>query len=257
MVEQSSSASTSSTLPTSSATAAKDLTCADGKDDKKSYTAANGGSFIIECGVDYGGNDLSAVDSASFTACMDTCDSTAGCVDVSYVWGRCYMKSAAETSSAAGYVWTGRRTTAGPSDSEIVSALSKDGGSFCTAFIDYEAPVATRTTTITPGASTYFSIRTETSTTIQLLTSYVTRSTVQTLPWLEPRQALATPSIVAQLPASRVSSICSLVATGTSTTVSTITASVAPTTLISTFTTVVPVTKVTAGTSFLTRTTRL
>ncbi|KAF3039679.1 hypothetical protein E8E11_007422, partial [Didymella keratinophila] len=69
--------------------------------------------------------------------------------------------------------------------------------------------------------------------------------------------ALSTPSIVAQLPASRVSSICSLVVTGTSTTVSTITASVPPTTLVSTFTTVVPVTSVTAGTSFLTRTTRL
>ncbi|KAF3042702.1 hypothetical protein E8E12_008323 [Didymella heteroderae] len=255
-IDLTSTASTSSSIPTSSPIAGMDLTCADGKDDKKTFTAANGGSFIVECGVDYGGNDLKAVDSTSFADCMNSCDSTDGCVDVSYVWGRCYMKNAATSSSQAGHVWTGRKTTAGPSDSELLSSLQQDGGSFCTAYIGYKAPVTTKITTTTPGASTVLSIQTERSTLTRLYTAYTTATAVQTLPMLQPRQAVATPSIVSQLPASRISSICSLVATGTSTVVSTATASVAPVTQVSIFTSVIPVTKTTVATAIVSSTTR-
>ncbi|KAH6629129.1 hypothetical protein C7974DRAFT_181793 [Boeremia exigua] len=249
-------ASTSSTVPTSSANPGKDLTCQEGKDDKKPYTAVNGGKYIVECGVDYFGNDLTAVDSSSFAACMDACDATDGCVDVSYVWGRCYLKASVTSSSPAGHVWTGRKTSAA-SDPEILTSLQEDGGSFCTSYISYKAPVTTTITTTTPAASTVASVKTEISTSTNLLTSYATATAIQTLPWLEPRQAIPTPSIVSGLPASRISSICSLVATGTSTVTSTATASVAPTTLVSTFTSVVPVTRVTRLTTFVTSSTRL
>lgn len=256
LIDLTASASTSSTIPTNSAAAGKDLTCTDGKDDKQSYVATNGGTFIVECGVDYGGNDLEAVDSTSFAASMDTCDDTEGCVDVSYVWGRCYMKSTATFSSAAGHVWTGRRTSAGPSDAEVLSALSKDGGSFCTSYIDYKAPVTTKITTTTLGASTVLSIQTEKVTTTKLNTAYATSIAVQTLPMLQPRQADPTPSILSRWPASHISSICSLVATGTSTTLSTATATVAPVAQISTFTTLIPVTKTTLVTTVISSTTR-
>lgn len=251
----SSTSSTSSAIPSASAVSA-DLTCSDGKDDQKTYIGSNGGTFIVECGLDYGGNDLKAVDSASFTACMDTCDSTDGCVDVSYVWGRCYLKSTAATSSVAGHVWTGRRTKAGPTDSEVVSALNEAGGGFCTSYINYKAPVVTKTTTTTPGASTVFSVQTEKVTTTKFSTAYTTSTAIQTLPMLQPRQATSTPSIVSRWPASRISSICSLVATGTSTTFSTATATVAPVTQVSTFTTLIPVTMTTLVTTVISSSTR-
>lgn len=257
MIEQSSSASTTSMLPTSTTSAGTDLTCANAQDDKKSYVAAKGGSFIVECGVDYGGNDLDAVDSTSFTACMDTCDNTDGCVDVSYVWGRCYMKSSAETSVAAGHVWTGRRTKAGPSDAEVVSALNQAGGSFCTSYIDYKAPVVTKATTTTLDASTVLSVQTEKVTTTKFNTAFATSIAVQTLPMLQPRQAVSTPSIVSRWPASRISSVCSLVATGTSTTLSTATATAAPITRVSTFTTLIPVTKTTLVTTVISSSSRV
>ena len=257
LIDLAATASTTSTVPTNSASAGEGLTCIDGKDDKKYYTAANGGKYVVECGIDYLGADLSAIDAPTFAACMDACDGTDGCVDVSYVWGRCYMKSSATSSSSAGHVWTGRRTSTGPSDSEILTSLQQDGGSFCTSYIGYKAPVTTEVTTTTPDASTVLSVETQRSTSTKLITSYVTGTAIQTLSWLEPRQIVPTPSVVSELPASRISSICSLVATGTSTTVSTATASVAPTTLVSTFTSVVPVTRVAAVTTFITTSTRL
>lgn len=249
-------ASTTPAIPTGSSVAEKELTCIDNKDDQQSYTATNGGTYIVECGVDYWGGDLQAVDSPTFAACMDACDSIDSCVDVSYVWGRCYLKSSATSSSPAGHVWTGRKTSAGPSDSEVLSVLNQDGGSFCTSYIRYEAPVTTTVTTATPAASTVLSIQTERSTSTKFSTAYVTLNAVQTLPALEPRQANPTPSIVSRMPPSRISSICSLVATGTSTVITTATATVAPVTLVSTFTTVTPVTRYTAVTTVITSTTR-
>lgn len=251
-----SASSTSSSIPSATAGSSEDLTCSDSKDDKKAYIAANGGSFIVECGVDYGGNDLKAVDSTSFTDCMDTCDSTDGCVDVSYVWGRCYMKSSAGTSSAAGHVWTGRRTKAGPSDAEVLSALDQIGGSFCTSYIDYKPPGVTKTTTTTLGTSTILSVQTEKVTITKFNTAYATSIAIQTLPMLQPRQAVSTPSIVLRWPASRISSVCSLVATGTSTTYSTATATAAPVTRVSTLTTLIPVTKTTLVTTVISSSTR-
>lgn len=245
-----------SAKPVSTAPAISELSCLDSKDDKKSYTAANGGIYVIECGVDYVGNDLNAVDSSSFNACMDACDTTTGCVDVSYVWGRCYLKSTITSSSPVGHVWTGRRPSSAPTEAEALSALKADGGSFCKSYIGYVAPTVTTVTTQIPVASTVLSIKTEKSTAISYSTTYVTNQVVQTLSMLQPRQALPTPSAILQWPGSRVSSICSLVATGTSTKVSTTTASAARTTLVSTFTTVVSVTKPTTVVSVVTSTTR-
>lgn len=256
LVDLSATASAASTTPTASATAGARLTCLDGKDDKKPYTAVNGGKFIVECGIDYFGNDMSAVDSPNFAACMDACDGTDGCVDVSYVWGRCYMKGSVTSSSPAGHVWTGRRVSAS-SDSEILASLQEEGGSFCTAFIGYQAPRTTKVTTTTLEASTVLRTKTEISTSTKLITAYATATAIETLPWLEPRQAIPTPSIVKGVPASRISSICSQVATGTSTILSTTTVSVAQVTQISTVTNIIPVTRTTTTTTLVTSSTRL
>lgn len=86
------------------------LTCENNKDDKVTYKAKSGGSYTIECGVDYWGGDLSSVQTSTFEACMDACDTATGCVDVSYSSGTCYMKNVLNTASAASWVWTGRKS---------------------------------------------------------------------------------------------------------------------------------------------------
>jgi hypothetical protein len=92
------------------------LTCDNNKDDKKTYNVKNGGSYTVECGVDYWGGDLSSAQTSTFEACMDTCDTTTGCLDVSYSSGTCYMKSVLNTASTASWVWTGRKVTEVPLD---------------------------------------------------------------------------------------------------------------------------------------------
>lgn len=92
------------------------LSCDNNKDDGKTYTAKNGGSYMIMCSTDYFGGDLSSLQTSNFEACMDTCDSTKGCIDVSYSSGTCYMKNQLNTASAASWVWTGRLVTEQPLD---------------------------------------------------------------------------------------------------------------------------------------------
>ncbi|KAJ8111750.1 hypothetical protein OPT61_g5729 [Boeremia exigua] len=92
------------------------LSCDNNKDDGKTYTGKNGGSYTIVCGTDYFGGDLSSLQTSTFEACMDACDSTKGCIDVSYTSGTCYMKNQLTTASTASWVWTGRLVTEQPLD---------------------------------------------------------------------------------------------------------------------------------------------
>ncbi|KAH6644461.1 hypothetical protein C7974DRAFT_439803 [Boeremia exigua] len=83
------------------------------------------GKFQIMCGKDYAGNDLKGVSTDSFAACIDHCAADEQCVDVSYVYGACYPKSALGTVSDASWVWTakflGTRASPSPSPSADVS----------------------------------------------------------------------------------------------------------------------------------------
>lgn len=99
----------------------KKLSCLNNADDQKTYTAKSGGSYTVKCGVDYAGGDLKSIDSTTFQSCMDTCDTTTGCIDVSWVWGTCYMKNALNSKVILGHVWTGRMTGRPVSSSTTVS----------------------------------------------------------------------------------------------------------------------------------------
>ncbi|KAK5122838.1 hypothetical protein LTR85_003753 [Meristemomyces frigidus] len=55
------------------------------------YTT-NGLNFLIECGIDHSGGDLSSKSVSSFSACINACATTAGCVDVSLSGSACYLK---------------------------------------------------------------------------------------------------------------------------------------------------------------------
>lgn len=60
------------------------LTCANNKDNGTTFTSASGKKYLVYCGWEYFGGDLSATNSDSFEGCMNTCATTAGCIDVSY-----------------------------------------------------------------------------------------------------------------------------------------------------------------------------
>jgi hypothetical protein len=56
------------------------------------YVGPSGNNFLIECGIDHQGGDMSSASVSSFKACVDLCDKTAGCVDVSLSGAACYLK---------------------------------------------------------------------------------------------------------------------------------------------------------------------
>lgn len=60
------------------------------------YQAPSGSTWLIECGVDRAGGDIQngMVYVSNFTQCINDCDSTPNCVDVSLSGAACYRKSA-------------------------------------------------------------------------------------------------------------------------------------------------------------------
>jgi hypothetical protein len=108
--------STSSVLSSSTASASTfsrptqaPLSCDDNKSNGTTYIAQSGDLYQIICGLDYGGNDMFATEVENFEACIEQCNTQSGCVDVSYVYGTCYLKNSLSNSPAAlGYVWTAK-----------------------------------------------------------------------------------------------------------------------------------------------------
>ena len=88
------------------------LSCEDPNVDGTTYTAPGGVEFKILCGKDYVGADMEPTQTDNFAGCMDACENTEGCVDVSYVNGACYLKNALNAVNDTGHVWTGIRVDA-------------------------------------------------------------------------------------------------------------------------------------------------
>jgi hypothetical protein len=98
---------TSSTAATASSTATPVCPGSDGT----AFTASNGDTYTVECGIDHSGGDI-AGDGAyvsSLGACISLCSATTGCVDVSWVQGSpqgpCYLKSTLGTANTNAAVW--------------------------------------------------------------------------------------------------------------------------------------------------------
>ncbi|GAB7345585.1 hypothetical protein MBLNU457_3887t1 [Dothideomycetes sp. NU457] len=58
------------------------------------YQSSNGGVYLVQCGIDHAGGDLSSLSVRNLQGCIEACASTAGCVDVSLSGSACYMKKA-------------------------------------------------------------------------------------------------------------------------------------------------------------------
>ncbi|KAF2443067.1 hypothetical protein P171DRAFT_433411 [Karstenula rhodostoma CBS 690.94] len=78
------------------------------ENDKSIYTSSCGAQYIIECSTDRYGGDLPNGFSTqnSFAACIDDCDTTAGCITVSWVIsGGCYKKGSTSAIRTDDNVW--------------------------------------------------------------------------------------------------------------------------------------------------------
>ena len=69
------------------------------------YTASNGVTFLIECGIDHASGDMSSTRVNTFADCINACATTSGCVDVSLSGSACYLKSTLGAALQNGGVW--------------------------------------------------------------------------------------------------------------------------------------------------------
>jgi len=114
----------SSTTSTSATPSSTILTCpaANGT----TYSTYNNQTYVIECGWDRAGGDLSSASAATFNQCMDLCANTTSCVDVSYTGtgGTCYMKSKVMPVSYNSNIWGARLQGLYPQTTTTSSAVS-------------------------------------------------------------------------------------------------------------------------------------
>jgi hypothetical protein len=111
------------------------LDCTNGASNNSVYVTTSGVSYDILCQVDYAGGDVAAQGGlASFEECIELCDATSTCIDVSYApGGTCYMKSSLGNLNPNGGIWTARsRSTLNSLD--VTCLGNKSNGTI------YEAP---------------------------------------------------------------------------------------------------------------------
>jgi poly(3-hydroxybutyrate) depolymerase len=87
----SSTSSASSSVPLSTAPSTSALSCPASNNLIYTY-AASGAQFVIECGIDHSGGDMSSLSVKNFEGCIAACATTTGCVDVSLSGSACYLK---------------------------------------------------------------------------------------------------------------------------------------------------------------------
>lgn len=118
--------------PTTSSAVVSNLTCTNNASNGTIYQAANGGTYQVLCSLDSFGGDISGASSPSLSACIETCDKTTDCVDVSYVGGACWMKRQISSYYSNTAVISAKKVTLscanGAGDGTIITA--SNGGSY-------------------------------------------------------------------------------------------------------------------------------
>lgn len=77
--------------------------------------------FLIECGIDHAGGDLSMTYVNNLADCVSACATTSGCVDVSLSGAACYMKSKVGTALSNNPGIQGAKLVASPSTSSSIA----------------------------------------------------------------------------------------------------------------------------------------
>ncbi|KAI7501394.1 hypothetical protein KC367_g2951 [Hortaea werneckii] len=94
--------------------------------DNTLYIATSGRSYTVECNTDHQGGDLASVHADGLLACIESCDATEGCVDVSLSGSACYMKSALGRALSAPGLSGARLNVASPTPGAITPAPSPE-----------------------------------------------------------------------------------------------------------------------------------
>ena len=90
------STTSSSSSKTSSAAATSSAVTCNGMTNSTIYTASNGKTFLIECGIDHASGDLTSTsvtsDTAGYKQCIEICAANSACVDIALSGVACYLK---------------------------------------------------------------------------------------------------------------------------------------------------------------------
>jgi len=106
----STSGSQTATSTSSSAVATSTApSCINSQSHNTNFTTSAGTVYEIICNQEYYGGDLSLAGAPTFEDCIETCDITAGCIDVSWVNGMCYMKNQLNTLGVADGISTAKK----------------------------------------------------------------------------------------------------------------------------------------------------
>jgi hypothetical protein len=99
-------ATSTSSAPTQTPTLAAELSCVNNRDNGKEFTSESGEVYVVECGIDYTGNNIVSSAQASFEDCMEACSDNDACVNVAFQSGTCYLKSRASENTSKPSVWS-------------------------------------------------------------------------------------------------------------------------------------------------------
>lgn len=83
----------------------------------------SGRRYLIECGIDHTGGDLTSLGVTSFDQCIAACASNGQCVDVSLSGTACYLKSVLGAAISNGGVWGAKLVVASIESSSSTSTV--------------------------------------------------------------------------------------------------------------------------------------
>ncbi|KAK6076275.1 glyoxal oxidase precursor [Seiridium cupressi] len=156
-ISSSTSGSATSTTTSSASASSTPLSCP--RSNSTTYVSS-GLSFLIECGVDHAGGDLTSTSASSFEACIDACAHNPQCVEVSMSGSACYLKSTLGAPVSNG-VWgaklvssaTTGSTLSGSSTSASTSTPTNPSTSSSSSIVSPSNAVASTLTTSSASAS--------------------------------------------------------------------------------------------------------
>ncbi|KXT05837.1 hypothetical protein AC578_1103 [Pseudocercospora eumusae] len=112
------------------------------------YTATNGKTFLIECGIDHYGGDIKDVWAANFTHCIESCSTTTGCVNVALAGTACYMKSSVGAAVYNGVLGAKLVTsTAASATPTVIPNRVVESSASCAVYGNVSVPFYQNTTT--------------------------------------------------------------------------------------------------------------
>ncbi|KAK8250937.1 hypothetical protein HDK77DRAFT_196568 [Phyllosticta capitalensis] len=153
-----SSSSSSSSSSTTSTAAAPTLLCPNGNG--TTYTATDGSVWIVECTWDRIGGDLGMKTANSLNQCIEYCEATAQCIQVSFVLPNppgdpspCYMKNTIMAPNVNQNIWGARKISGGTSLPSSSSSSSSSTSSTTTSAAATSYSAAPTTGPVCPSAN--------------------------------------------------------------------------------------------------------